>query len=109
MNGPVSEALVDETAQPLVARIVGPVKEFASLVLIEQPGAAARATSSFVRRKRYRIEHDGHGILVPAHHPETLPIRRYWRWFMPVDGGVLACPSEVLVWESLSKRGVVGQ
>src|SRR5262245_43613981 len=109
MNGPVSEAFIDKAAQPLVPRIVGPVKELASLVLIEQSGAATSAASTLVRGKRYRIEHDGHGILVPAHHPETLPLRRYWRRVMPVDGGMLACPRTVLVRQSLSKRGVVGQ
>src|SRR6185312_4157941 len=106
VDGPVGEALVDETTQPLVPRIIGPVKELASLVLVMQPGAASSAPATLVGGKRYRIEHDGHGILVPAHHPEALPIRGYGRWFMPVDGGMLACPCEVLVRETLGKRGV---
>ena len=107
MDGAVGEALVDEAAQPLVAGIVSPVEELAGLVLVMQARAAGRAAATLVGGERDRIQHDGHGILVPAHHPEPLPIRRHGRRLMPVDGGMLARPGEVVVRKALRKRGIV--
>ena len=109
MDGAVGEALVDKAAQPLVARIVSPIEELAGLVLVMQARAAGRAAATLVGGERDRVQHDGHGILVPAHHPEPLPIGRHGRRLMPVDGRMLARPGEVLVREALSKRGIVRQ
>ncbi len=109
MDGAIGEALVDEAAQPLVAGIVGPIEELAGLVLVLEGGAAGDAAAALVGGERDRIEHDGHGILVPAHHPEPLPIGAHGRWLVPVDGRVLARPGEVIVREALGERGVVRQ
>src|SRR5262249_21803336 len=49
VDGPVGEALVNEATQSLVPRIIGPVKELASLVLVVQPGAASSAPAPLVR------------------------------------------------------------
>ena len=60
VDGAIGEALVDKAAQPLVPRIIAPVKEFSSLGLIEQSGAASTAATTLVGGKSYRIEYDGH-------------------------------------------------
>src|SRR5215813_13104532 len=99
MNGTISKALVDQAAQPLMAGVIGPIEELAGLVLIMQSRAAGRASATLIGGERSRIQHDGHGILVPAHHPEALPVRRRGRRLMPVDGCMLARPREVFVGE----------
>src|SRR5262249_48999685 len=84
-------------------------EELASLVLIIQRCAAGQATAALVGGERGWIEHDRHRVLVPAYHPEPFAIGRNGRWLMPINGGMLARPSEVIVRKALSKRGVVRQ
>ena len=109
MDGAVGEALVDKAAQPLVARIVSPIEELAGLVLVMQARAAGLAVATLIGGEPDRVQHDGHGVCVPAHHPEPFTIGRDCRRLMPVDRRMLARPGEVIVREALRKRGIVRQ
>src|SRR5262245_64709228 len=107
MDGAVREALVDQAAQPLMAGIIGPIEELAGLVLIMQTRAASCAFATLVGGERGWVQHDGHGILVPAHHPEALTVRCHSCRLMPIHGCMLARPPEVVVGEAPGKCGVV--
>src|SRR5262249_48172044 len=92
-----------------MARVVAPVEEVAGLVFVLEPGAAAGTSAALVGGEGDRVEHDGHGVVMPAHHPESFAIGRHGGRFMPINRRVLARPGEVVVREALRERRVVGE